>query len=53
MKTLDGASGDPLRSFVAHDPAAVRSPYADALKSLELGFAANQSMESGQVVYLK
>lgn len=47
---LDRAFIDAVR---ASDPAAVRSPYADALKSLELGFAANQSMESGQVVYLK
>lgn len=35
------------------DPAGIRSPYEDALKSLELGFAANASMESGQVIYFQ
>ena len=34
------------------DPAAVRSPYGDALKSLEACFAANKSMETGKVVKL-
>jgi len=34
------------------DPTGVRSPYADAYKSLELGLAANKSMETGQVVKL-
>ncbi len=33
------------------DPSGIRSSYSDALKSLKLGFAANQSMESGQAVY--
>lgn len=33
------------------DASRIRSPYADALKTLELGFAANESMESGQVIY--
>lgn len=33
------------------DTGDIRSPYGDALKSLELGFAANQSMENGQVIY--
>lgn len=33
------------------DGGKIRSPYADALKSLKLGLAANESMESGQVVY--
>ena len=47
---LDRAFLDAVR---ANDPSAVRSSYADALKSLELSFAANESMESGQVVYLK
>lgn len=28
----------------------IRSPYADALKTLKLGFAANESMETGKVV---
>jgi predicted dehydrogenase len=34
------------------DPTAVRSPYPDAYKSLLLAHAANQSMETGQVVKL-
>ena len=33
------------------DPSGIRSPYPDALKSLKLCFAANESMESGQVIY--
>ena len=36
----------------AKDPTAVRSPYADSYKSLELAFAANRSMETGEVVRL-
>ena len=35
------------------DKSLIRSPYADALKSLKLGFAANQSMETGQVIYFE
>lgn len=35
------------------DASRIRSPYEDALKSLELGFAANESMESGEVIYFK
>ena len=34
------------------DPTAVRSSYSDALKSLEACFAANKSMETGEVVQL-
>ena len=34
------------------DPGAVRSPYPDAYKSLLLAHAANESMETGQVVKL-
>ena len=34
------------------NPSAVRSPYADALKSLEACFAANKSMETGEVITL-
>jgi predicted dehydrogenase len=30
--------------------AKIRSPYADALKTLKLGFAANESMETGKVI---
>lgn len=44
---MDRAFMDAVRQG---DPKAVRSPYADALKSLKLGFAANQSMETGTVV---
>ena len=33
------------------DPSGIRSPYSDALKTLKLGFAANRSMENGQVIY--
>lgn len=29
----------------------IRSPYQDALKSHELAFAANHSMETGEVIY--
>ena len=34
------------------DPAGVRSPYADALKTLDACFAANQSMASGKPIVL-
>ena len=42
---------DFVEAVATGDASAIRSPYGDALKSLELGFAANESMESGQVVY--
>jgi len=45
----DRAFLDAVRSG---DPTAVRSPYSDALKSLLLAHAANESMETGQVVKL-
>lgn len=32
------------------DPSGIRSPYEDALKSLKLCFAANRSMETGEVI---
>lgn len=35
------------------DASAVRSPYSDALKSLKAAFAANESMETGKVIYFK
>jgi len=41
-----------LDAVRAGDPAAVRSPYPDALKTLELALAANESMETGKVVRL-
>ena len=33
------------------DPSLIRSDYEDGLKSLKLGFAANRSMETGEVIY--
>jgi len=45
----DRAFLDAVRSG---DPSAVRSPYADSLKTLELALAANDSMASGAVVKL-
>lgn len=45
---LDRAFVDAVKTG---DPSGIRSPYSDALKSLQLGFAANESMESGQVIY--
>lgn len=40
-----------IEAIQTGDCSNIRSPYADALKSLKLGFAANQSMQSGQVIY--
>ena len=45
----DRAFLDAVRSG---DPAGVRSPYPDALKSLELALAANESMETKKLVIL-
>jgi predicted dehydrogenase len=39
-------------AVIKGDPTAVRSPYGDALKSLEACFAANESMETGKVITL-
>jgi predicted dehydrogenase len=44
---LDRAFVDAVKTG---DPSPVRSPYEDALKSLKLAFAANKSMETGEVV---
>ncbi len=33
------------------DPSGIRSPYADALKSLKMTFAANESMDTGKVIH--
>jgi len=41
-----------LDAVRAKDPTAVRSPYPDALKTLELALAANESMDSGKLVKL-
>jgi len=40
-----------VEAVATGDASGIRSPYPDALKTLELGFAANESMESGQVIY--
>ncbi len=45
---LDRAYVDAVKTG---DPSGIRSPYEDALKSLKLGFAANKSMETGEVIY--
>lgn len=45
---LDRAFLDAVRSG---DPSGIRSPYSDAMKSLRVAFAANRSMESGEVIY--
>lgn len=42
-----------VNAVITGDASSVRSPYGDALKSLELGFAANESMETGKVIYFK
>ncbi|MBQ4089161.1 MAG: Gfo/Idh/MocA family oxidoreductase [Clostridia bacterium] len=42
-----------VNAVATGDPSGVRSPYGDALKSLELSFAANESMETGKVIYFK
>jgi len=42
-----------IDAVLKKDPALVRSPYADALRSLQLAFAANESMETGKVIYFE
>ncbi len=44
---------DFIDAVKVNDPAKVCSPYEDALKSLKLGLAANESMETGKVVYFE
>lgn len=52
--------GDPLvtedetftKAVRTGDPSAIRSPYADALKTTEVTLAANRSMETGEIVRL-
>ncbi|MHB9033485.1 MAG: Gfo/Idh/MocA family protein [Anaerolineae bacterium] len=51
----DGSAGEACdRTFVdaaiSGDPSKIRSPYADALKSLAFGLAANESMVTGKAV---
>ena len=40
-----------IKAVMTGDRSLIRSPYSDALKSLKICFAANESMESGQVIY--
>ncbi len=40
-----------LQAIITGDRSLIRSDYADALKSHKIAFAANESMESGQVIY--
>lgn len=40
-----------IKAVQKGDPSMVRSSYADGLKSLKLAFAANKSMETGEVIY--
>lgn len=42
-----------IDAIITGDKSLIRSPYSDALKSLELGFAANESMDTGKVIYFK
>ncbi|MBE6705036.1 MAG: Gfo/Idh/MocA family oxidoreductase [Ruminococcaceae bacterium] len=46
--TLDKAFID---AIITGNRSLIRSDYADAMKTLRLAFAANESMESGQVIY--
>jgi len=41
-----------LDAVRAKDPSGIRSPYPDALKTLELALAANKSMDTGKLVKL-
>ncbi|MBE6607260.1 MAG: Gfo/Idh/MocA family oxidoreductase [Ruminococcaceae bacterium] len=42
-----------LKAVMTGDRSLIRSDYADSLKSHKIAFAANESMESGQVIYFK
>ncbi len=42
-----------IEAIITGDRSLIRSDYEDALKSLKLGFAANESMETGKVIYFK
>lgn len=42
-----------LQAVMKGDRSLIRSDYADALKTLKMALAANESMESGQVIYFK
>lgn len=40
-----------VQAVLTDNRSLIRSPYEDALKSLKLSFAANESMETGEVIY--
>ncbi|MDF2685163.1 MAG: oxidoreductase domain protein [Clostridia bacterium] len=42
-----------IHAIETNDGSGIRSPYADALKTLKLAFEANRSMETGEVIYFK
>ena len=42
-----------VTAVLSGDPSSIRSDYADALKSHKMVFAANESMETGEVIYFK
>ena len=56
LMTHNDTQYDANRTFIdaikSGDASKIRSPYDDALKTLRLGFAANESMETGKVVHL-
>lgn len=56
LMNLNDTAHDANRTFIdaikSGDASKIRSPYEDALKTLKLGFAANESMETGKVVEL-
>ena len=56
IKRVNDQTYDLDRDFIdavkTGDGSHIRSPYADALKSLKVAFAANRSMETGEVVYI-
>ena len=55
VKRVNDQTYDLDRAFITAietgDASLIRSPYADALKSLKMCFAANESMETGKVIY--
>ena len=55
VKRCNDQTYDLDRAFITAietgDASLIRSPYADALKSLKMCFAANESMETGKVIY--
>ena len=55
VKRVNDQTYDLDRAFITAietgDASLIRSPYGDALKSLKLCFAANESMETGKVIY--